>query len=230
MRREYNRKKRKARTEESRVKYEKDYDHQKRKVQMIIRQAMTTHEKKLTEEIISSKDKPNRIWDYVNKLKGKNTKKSRNVILYDEKGDQLSKVEAEKSLVEVWRGIYQKQRNRISEVWTEDIRSRYVESLEVENIGTNVDGTLNFPEILTEHMELVTRVSKNIKRMEMPVITKEEVQKCLRELKNKKSAGMDEIKPEMYKTLIKSEKCLAELTAVLNKVLDTKEIPEDWKI
>ncbi|KAK4313565.1 hypothetical protein Pmani_015097 [Petrolisthes manimaculis] len=71
---------------------------------MIIRQAITTHEKKLTEEIISSKDKPNRIWDYVNKLKGKNTKKSRNVILYDEKGDQLSKVEAEKSLVEVWRG------------------------------------------------------------------------------------------------------------------------------
>ncbi|XP_068205230.1 uncharacterized protein PF3D7_1120000-like [Palaemon carinicauda] len=60
-------------------------------------------------------------------------------------------------------------------------------------------------------------------------LTEDKVKKILRKLKNKKAAGPDELKPELYKTIANDSKCLEIITKCLQNETKEKNKPEKWK-
>ena len=73
-RREINRKKRKSKNTEEKEKLENDYQRQKEKVHMMIREAKERYELELTEEIMKDKGSGT-VWKNIIKLSGERTKK-----------------------------------------------------------------------------------------------------------------------------------------------------------
>ena len=118
--------------------------------------------------------------------------------------------------------VYKMHENKINEVWGEEERNRYEEGLERDNQERNEI-------ILREHMDMVGTTENSIKPMKYPKITEEKVKRCLKRLKNKKAAGPDGLKPEMYKTLMEDEECLKILTKCLGNEIEIKEKPNKWK-
>jgi len=56
------------------------------------------------------------------------------------------------------------------------------------------------------------------------------VAEYLKRLKNNKSAGPDAMKHEFYKALVQSDKCVDTLTWCFNRIMETGEILNEWKI
>ena len=60
-------------------------------------------------------------------------------------------------------------------------------------------------------------------------ISEEEVRKVIEKLKTGKSAGLDGLRAELYKELIKDRRAIEKLTASYKKVLEEKQEPTEWK-
>ena len=60
-------------------------------------------------------------------------------------------------------------------------------------------------------------------------INKEEVKKVLEKLKTGKAAGLDGLRPELYKELINDRRAIEKLTASYKKVLEEKHELTEWK-
>ena len=60
-------------------------------------------------------------------------------------------------------------------------------------------------------------------------ISEDEVIKVIKNLKNKKAAGPDQCKPEFYKALITKKKCISTLTKCFNNIIETGDIPQEWR-
>ena len=73
---------------------------------------------------------------------------------------------------------------------------------------------------------LVLDPYKKVNRFE---ISEEEVKKVIEKLKTGKSAGLDGLRAELYKELIKDRRAIEKLTASYKKVLEEKQEPTDWK-
>ncbi len=65
--------------------------------------------------------------------------------------------------------------------------------------------------------------------MQNYAISEKDVTKVIRNLKNKKVAGPDKCKPEFYKAFIEKKKRMSILTKCFNKVLETGDIPHEWR-
>ena len=55
------------------------------------------------------------------------------------------------------------------------------------------------------------------------------MKKVLEKLKTGKSAGLDGLRAELYKELIKDRRAIEKLTASYKKVLEEKQEPTEWK-
>ncbi|XP_068224647.1 uncharacterized protein [Palaemon carinicauda] len=78
-------------------------------------------------------------------------------------------------------------------------------------------------------MDMVAPITRKITPMNIPNLTEEKVKKILRKMKNKKAAGPDELKPELYKTIANDKKCLEIVTKCLQNETEEKNKPEKWK-
>ena len=60
-------------------------------------------------------------------------------------------------------------------------------------------------------------------------INEEDVKKVLESLKTRKAAGLDGLRPELYKGLINDRRAIEKLTASYKKELEEKHEPTEWK-
>ena len=256
LRQKFNRQKRNASTEEEKARAEEQYQQQKTLVQKQIKTSITEYEENKTNMIRDSKDKGKYLWRYIKILKNinKNNCKEEQK-LFDENGNELKGMQAEEALINFWTKIYQCHKNDISEVWNEVTRKQYVEKFknETEGIGQchinklfltsrlheqgqplkiqRIKETLKFPKAMKDHIDTIGKIENKIEKMEKPKLTTQELEKILKKMKNKKSAGPDGLKPELYKALLKSKICLSTLTECFNKILGRDEdLPEEWKV
>ena len=70
-RRNINKMRRKASTDQERAIYDEQFLDQKIKVQRLVREAINKHEKKITDEILKDPNRSKNLWKHINKLKGK---------------------------------------------------------------------------------------------------------------------------------------------------------------
>lgn len=76
--------------------------------------------------------------------------------------------------------------------------------------------TVTCHEYVAEHIEMACTVDRGIRKMNKPHIKTQDLKECLQKMKNKKAAGLDGIKPEFYKALVKNQVCLETLGKCLN--------------
>lgn len=219
-----NRSKRNESDDIRRGQLEQMYRCKKIQVQEMIREEMSKHEIKKTEEI--KKDKSRKLWENIDALRNKE-RKEENIQLYDTEGNKLEQVAAEKKLEEYWKGIYEKHENRIDIVWNTEEKEEYNRKLERERSIVIQDSI--FAYILREHLDAVDEVEHQIRPMEKPDISVEKVERRVKKLKNKKAAGPDGLKAEIYKAMIGERNMLVKLTECFRNELEEEEKPEEWK-
>ena len=81
-------------TEQKKIKFDQ-YIRQKIKVQTIIKREMERYELKITNDIKEDKSRGKKLWDNINKLRGKATNKKDTAILYDADEQPLNMNETE---------------------------------------------------------------------------------------------------------------------------------------
>ena len=122
------------------------YKCQKQKVQIIIKQAITVMEKKITDEIRTNKNKSRAMWENIAKLRKAETSRMEEIQLYDEEGNQLDKGKEREELVNFWTAIYQQHANEVDKEWNEEEQQRYAKDL--------TEASREFPRLLREHMDM----------------------------------------------------------------------------
>ena len=85
------------------------------KVKHIIRNAISNHEKKITEDIKKDQNRNTKLWDNIKKLKGESIER-KEIILYNLDGSKMKIEEQPKQLEEYWTGLYRARNNNIKEV------------------------------------------------------------------------------------------------------------------
>lgn len=224
-RKDINRKKRNARNQTA---TEKDmlcqeYKHQKRKVQMMVKEAITVSERKITEEIRKSKNKSKSLWENIDKLK-KNERVRAETHLHDTSGNLLELEEEREQLTKYWTSIYQKHENEAKNKWYEEHQKDYKRAIEQENKIEQ-----GYAKILREHVDMAFHIDNVIDAMEEPVIAVEEVKALVAGLKLRTAPGPDGLKNELYRELAKSTKGLQVLTRCMRTEIGLFHKPESWK-
>lgn len=227
MRKKFNRARRKAETDEERNRLKEKYIEQKCKVQMLIKNEIYKHEKKVTKEIKENGDKT-KLWDYIRKLQGKVHKKGE-LKLFNEHKQAISEDEAEKDIKVFWKTVYQKHENKMMELWKDETRKPYTENYDTRGHIVQAAPDYTVPEPLREHMDMACIVHKEIRPMMTVQISREELTKVLKQLKNKKAAGPDKCKPEFYKALVHKPDCMEIMLNCFNEILETGNIPKEWR-
>ena len=110
------------------------YKVQKEKVKGIVKEEIYKHEKKITDEIKS--DKNRKLWDNINFLRGKNKNRNSKADIYNNDGIKLECTEARGKINEFWKTIYQRNENEIAEKW-QNAKEEYERHLENEQILAN---------------------------------------------------------------------------------------------
>ena len=163
-RREINKRKRKARNEEEIENLNTQYKKQKLKVQIMVRDARTKHEKQVSEKILSDPNRSKKLWKHIDTLKGKENKE-KEVSVYEEnkiiQGAQLSK-----KLEEYWKTIYQNGANDIPKIWNNDLKNKYENEINKTNQSTfeifeqDCDFPIQYkiPDRLIEHFEMAVTI------------------------------------------------------------------------
>ena len=230
LRKEINRKKRKADTVEDMIRLKQEFQDQKKKGQLLIKKEITLYEKKETQRIKTSKNKSKDMWEHIRKLSKNEITKTNQSCIYSTEGGKLQQEEAMQKMEEFWTQIYQKHENQIDEAWNEEVRQRYAEDISQMTNNILIDD-MTFSEVLREHMDMAMTldVSREMQPMEFPIITEQEVKSTLRSIKNNKAAGNDNLKPELYKCLVNNDYCIKELTRCFNIMMNDKLLPEEWK-
>ena len=86
----------------------KQYIEQKILVQTLVYEAIQRHEAKITKDIKMEKGGRKKLWDNINKLRGKSTKGKQECTLYNPNGEQLNKTNTEEEIKHYWTSIYKK--------------------------------------------------------------------------------------------------------------------------
>ena len=186
------------------------YIRQKKKVQAIIRGEMHKYETKVTNDIKQDKSRGKKLWDNINKLRGKTGRNEDIQLLYDINEQPLKISEMDVEIEQYWNSIYKKHKNDIIDIWNEDSKCIYKEFIENEiqmkNIATY--GNKNFPIVLREHFDSDIHIEEKVIPMEYPEITQAELLKHLNNIKKNKATGPDDVKGELYRALGRSEMCV----------------------
>ena len=88
-----------------------------------------------------------------------------------------------------------------------------------------------FPAELREHQDMAAPIMNNnrIRNMKEIEINEEKITKRLKKLKEKKAAGPDGLKPEIYKVLANKKKSVNILSKCMQNEVKRKEKPNSWK-
>ena len=206
-------------------------------------------------EIRDSKDRGQCMWKYIHLLRAINTNKQ-DPCLYNNQGEIMNQTESETALRNFWSGIYQQRPNNIEEFWNATERAKYIEEnygnpkpndttlikekihfrgiqrqegRKIIQMERNPELAIAHPQSITEHMDMVGIFKNNVKAMNDIQITPDLLEKCLKKLKAKKSAGPDNLKPEFYKALLGNEICFNTLLNCFNNLRDGETVPDEWK-
>ena len=117
---------------------------------------MHKYETKVTNDIKQDKSKGNKLWDNINKLRGKTGRNEDIQLLYDINEQPLKISEMDVEIEQNWDSIYKKNiQNDIIDIWNEDSKCIYKEFIENENLMKNIAtyGNKNFPIVLREHFD-----------------------------------------------------------------------------
>ena len=218
--RDLNRKKRNCKNIEEKEILTREWKAQKEKAQLAIRQAIEQYEIKLTNDIKSKGNKGKLLWENINKLIGKETRKVGNVI-YDSNGKALCSELAKERILEFWRGLYSQYINNIDLIWNEKVKQDLYMQFERER-AWNMN-------ILREHLDMAYEIEEVIRPMEMSVLDSTVIKEDINKLKNKKGAGPNKLKAEIYKKVAESELCLNVMTECFSNEIANKDKPEGWR-
>ena len=193
----------------------KQYQAQKEKVQIMIREAMERYEIELTKEILEDRGNET-LWRNIGKLTGKKTKRGREEKIYQD-GKLMELEKALDDFFKFWRLIYNLNENKIEEVWEADTLERLIEEFKTEE-NENENISANMP------------AKDRIIPMKATELKDGELKEKIRKLKNNKAAGTDKLKAELFKELGKRETCREIILKCFNNVLKEGETPESWNI
>ena len=235
-RKEYNRAKRNAKTPQEKSFYYEKYLEEKAETQRKVKKAVYEHEEKVTKEIKDNIDRK-KIWEHINKLR-KKTKDNKGVLkIYDDERVEISMERMEGVIKEYWKNIYEMNENSIEEVWNMETKEEYKRARGENEVGeSNIriqvgvqEELIKCTEGVLEHLDAAYAIKRVTKNMEDIYIGKGEVKENLRKLKEKKAAGPDGMKAELYKTLQNNEKFTELLAKCFNKVIEEGRVPVSWK-
>ena len=198
------------------------YMNQKLVVQKLIREARERYELELTKEIRGKMRESRggkRLWECMDKLMGRNKKREEKIEVYGENGAKMEEGEAADRIEEVFKEIYKSDRKELTPVHSGMWGRGAKEDLERMYARTNPSRI---------NLEGVT-IYEGIVPMSEPKMCDETTKIELRGLKEGKAAGLNKLKPEVYKELGKSDICRRIMTEDYNKILAGGGIPEGWK-
>lgn len=177
IRRQYNKKKRHARTQNDKAKYQDLYLKQKIKVQELVREAVENYEKKETAEIMNNPNRSKKLWENIKKLRGDEQKSKANIEIYNENGNRITEIQNE--LETFWKTVYQKQVNDTNEIWNNEIKTNY----DSQMLATPRDKRQN----IMEHLDMaIYNPQTQDTYMRDYIITELEIKDQLRKTKSKK--------------------------------------------
>ena len=243
-RREINKKRRNATNVDEKVRLDKEYNIQKAKVNDLVQDTVEKYEINLTEKILKDRNKSKNMWQHMNTLRKLNKNDKKEIKIYKENGEEVDQNQLGTELKNNWLPIYQAWENNIESAWNEREKEKYIEetnrgivnhryqtgwrySAEQRIIIPQME-TRQFSEQLIEHMDMAFRIS-HVYKMNEPEITVEDVKKQINKMKTGKASGPDEVKVELYKCLCEDDDLVLMLKELLNEVLTTGIIPEEWK-
>lgn len=203
-RRSINKLRRKSKNEAEKQRYYDQYIVQKKKVQDLVREAIDTYEKNLTERIMADGNRSKNVWKHIRELKGGSQGVEDNNFIYDEFGNKMEHEETCEAMETFWRTIYQCRGNRIVEEWNDERKHEYIQSWTAD-------------------------VGENANYMRKVVITKDDIREQLKKTKKKKAPGPDNLKPDLYIALLDSDICLEAMTEALNRIIEVGNVPHNWK-
>ena len=88
---------------------------------------------------------------------------------------------------------------------------------------------INFPRNLTEHMEYALRIEDRIGRMVEVKITNKDIIDQVKKMNSGKAAGPDGSKIEIMKIVVENDIILNKMCTEMNRVIEERIIPEQWK-
>ena len=170
--------------------------------------ALMTGEKKsaLEDEKIKETWKDGKAyWKMIKELLGKSKESSEEAFIYDETGEKKEIKTCKKEFMEEWtKKVYQKLKKADFTFWSDEVTGK---KQEMEK------------EMMEENSEI----------MEDPIITEEELVDTIRNMKNNKASGIDNIPAEAMKALIMDEQSRAYILKCFNKAL-IEEVHKDWLV
>ena len=143
---------------------------QKSKARAMIKEEMEKHEMKVAKNIRDGKSRGKKIWDNIDKLRGK-MKTTQNIdILHDSDEQVLSEADSNNCIEHYWTDIYQKHHNDINEVWNDLSRRAYQNLIEEETQEEDsvTHDLTKFPIILREHFDSIIPIEKKDNTNEQP--------------------------------------------------------------
>ena len=156
-------------------------------------------------KIEETKNNGKKFWTMIKELLGKNKEIVDEAYVYTDEGQKKEIKEFEDEYSEEWRkSIYQKYEKTDFSFWYGGEGERGLRDIMIEELKQGNSGI-----------------------MENPSISEEEFIKVIKNMKNGKASGVDDITAELMKHLIKNGKIRNYLVKCFNKAL-TEEIHEDW--
>ena len=202
------------------------YREQKEKVKRLVREVKMEFERKITEEVRRNKNGKKK-WKMIKKLQGREVQERRGR-MYGEYGEEIDEELEGEVMMSKWKEIYQKNENKVVEVWNEERRDQYerdrengireLEMRRIEREETNIPGVVR--------LRVGTGVEEWMKDVRF---VEEDVKRRLKRVKSGKQPGPDGIKGELYKAMGGSEKCIRGIARVYNGVLERGIVREEWR-
>ena len=139
-------------------------------------------------------------------------------------GKKLEPEEEKEEIVSFWKAIYQQHPNNIQDVWNDEIKKKYEETIQTEEEAESC-----FPSHLRDLMDMALPHRQGMSRMAPIQINSEDVKKAVSAMKNKTAPCPDKLKPELYKALVSTATGLEALTKCLQIELENNTKTESWK-
>ena len=207
----------------------------KSQIKSLVHTEVTKHEKKVSKDIIDDKNGNKRLYEHINQLKGED-KKQNKIIVYNEIGEKLDGQELKNCLKDRWQNIMGATQNQSHEEWNIVEKERYNRILNQETIRLTtrrdnmVETVIDFNAQLREHMDYAFSIVGNIiSKMKKVKISVEDVKRQINKMKKNKAPGPDTLRIEIYKALIEEEEIISMMCILMNKVLETGQVPANWK-
>ena len=171
-RRRINRERRNCKDEMKKKELNKAYEEQKWKVKGMVKRAVEEDEMRLKKEIEEGDRSGSKIWENLNKLRGKEMKRVEREEVYKE-GKKLEDDEATEKLIEYSKKMYTISDTRMSEIWNKE---KLEELIKLHEKDRKIDYKIR------EHMDMAMDTRNMMSPMRKPEMTDEDLKDRLKRL------------------------------------------------